>query len=431
MRKKAESARFLCGALGLALCAFTSRPGDGQSQAITQSTGVVVSGWGNVSVSATQTITISPIVGFGNCTVGGCPYYFTGEVGVPLTVAVFQGQTQITNGVVTWQVTSGSANPVSGSGLTFTFTPRRAGKLVVSATMNGQGVPPLTIGISGTSLGPEPGDFTGDGRASMAVYRPSTGAWHALGSGGTDTDTQWGASADVPVPADYDGDGLTNVAVFRPSTGVWYVRSSGSGYTETSWGEATDIPVPGDFDGDGKADLVMFRPTTGTWFVLNSSGGSTSMGWGVYGDTPVSGDFDGDGKADYAVVRESGGNMTWWVLKSSGGYTSYDAVPWGVHGDIPAPADYDGDGKTDIAIFRPSTGWWYIRRSSDGGVTARQWGVAGDIPQAADYDGDGKADIAVYRPNTGVWYVIKSSDGTVMSRSWGLPADVPVTTPRY
>jgi hypothetical protein len=267
----------------------------------------------------------------------------------------------------------------------------------------------------------------GTSPANFTVYRPGSGVWYALAASGSWAATQWGVSNDVPVPARFDGTGVMNVAVYRPSTGVWYVRN----YSTTAWGVSGDVPVPGDFDGDGKADPAVYRPSTGTWFVSKSTGGILARNWGVSGDEPLSGDFDGDGKADFAVVRNSGGVMTWFVLKSAGGYTSYDAVQWGVSGDIPAPADYDGDGKADIAVFRPSTGWWYIKRSSDSGVTARQWGGSGDVPQPADYDGDGKADIAVYRPSNGTWYVIRSSDGAVLGRTWGVTGDVPVTAPRY
>jgi len=41
--------------------------------------------------------------------------------------------------------------------------------------------------------------------------------------------TPWGAPGDRPVPADYDGDGRADVAVWRPSTGEWFVMSSRTG----------------------------------------------------------------------------------------------------------------------------------------------------------------------------------------------------------
>ena len=40
--------------------------------------------------------------------------------------------------------------------------------------------------------------------------------------------------------------------------------------------------------------------------------------------------------------------------------------------------DFDGDGVTDIGVYR--NGVWFIRRSSDGGMTNVAWGVAQDIP---------------------------------------------------
>ena len=66
--------------------------------------------------------------------------------------------------------------------------------------------------------------------------------------------SQWGLSHDVPVPGDYDGDGRADLAVFRPSTSTWYIASSGGGAPTTQqWGLAGDIPVPGYFDADSAA----------------------------------------------------------------------------------------------------------------------------------------------------------------------------------
>ena len=94
-------------------------------------------------------------------------------------------------------------------------------------------------------------------------------------------------------PGDYDGDGKMDITVYRPATGIWYILKSSTaftGYAAYQWGGSTDTPVSGDYDGDGKSDVAVFRPATGLWYVLKSSTNFTGYDayqWGASTDVPV------------------------------------------------------------------------------------------------------------------------------------------------
>ena len=276
-------------------------------------------------------------------------------------------------------------------------------------------------------------DFDADGRADAAVYRPSDRYWYITRSTAGFAAVQWGDPTDKLVPGDYDGDDKADIAVWREApadqAAFYILQSSTNAVRVELFGKTGDEPVAvGDWDGDGKADPAVYRDSafgSQSYFFyrgsLNNPGRTiTYVPWGTAGDRAMRGDFDGDGKIDAAVFRPS--NAVWYILQSASGTVRYDR--WGLATDTFVPADYDGDAKTDLAVFRGGT--WYVRQSSNGLAAYLDWGTASDLPAPADYDGDGKTDVAVYR--SGVWYLRQSSSASLRVINFGAAADKPIAS---
>jgi hypothetical protein len=281
------------------------------------------------------------------------------------------------------------------------------------------------------------GDFDGDGRTDLGVWRGLSGYWYILKSSSNTMQTAvWGAQYapyyDVPVPGDYDGDGKSDGAVWRTGTGTWYMlRSSTGNYQILQLGQNGDTPVPGDYDGDGITDPAVWRGATGVWTIRQSSNGQTrTVMYGSaaapYYDVPVPGDYDGDGRYDIAVWRQSTGY--WFISESYSGQSRSYLL--GQNGDTPVPGDYDGDGRTDAATWRGASGLWNIRQSSNAQTRTVAWGSQNnpyrDVPEPGDYDGDGKTDIAVWRVSDGKWYIIQSSNNAYRIQTLGQSGDTPL-----
>ncbi len=269
------------------------------------------------------------------------------------------------------------------------------------------------------------GDYDGDGKADLIIWRASTATFWVYTSamGSVVTKQLGGLNEMCRCQAITMEMGKTDFAVWRPATGAWLVVFSSNGISPNwQWGSATDVPVPGDYDGDGKTDLAIWRPSNGTWMIYQSSGGTMTTQWGAAGDVPLAGDFDGDGRTDLAVWRAS--TATFWIY-SPATNTDDEQAMGRLNGCASAgrlrwrPQDrYRG-------VWRPSNGTWMICNSSNGATATGQWGNSTDVPVPGDYDGDGKTDLAIWRPASGMWWIFKSTGGT-LSLQWGTVGDVPV-----
>jgi N-acetylneuraminic acid mutarotase len=292
------------------------------------------------------------------------------------------------------------------------------------------------------------------------LYDPATGTWSSTGSLNIDRTGHTATSlpnGKVLVAGGFNVIGnrfnlLNSVELYDSATGTWSVTGNlnipRSDHTATLLSNGKVLVAGGDVYGAWPAISLntaeLYDPATGIWSVTNNlntsrrghtatllpnrkvliAGGDNqgelaSAELYTFNTTSTRVDFTGDGISDIGIYR----NGTWFIRRSSdGGITS---LGWGgLTQDKPVPADYDGDGKVDLAVYRDGT--WFVLRSSDGGQTTAGWGgAAQDRPLPADYDGDGKADVAVYRD--GIWFVLRSSDGGQTTVGWGgLPQDIPV-----
>lgn len=202
-------------------------------------------------------------------------------------------------------------------------------------------------------------DFDGDGRADPTVtrYQTTNGStrlyWYSLLSQTNEVRVvQFGTGADRPLRGDFDGDGKADLAVYRtqfgtPSSTFIIEHSFNKRIEFYHFGDAqTDNVLPADFDGDGKTDFTILRQVNdqSVWYWVESSTGMVrAQQFGhavpfVSYDNAVLGDYDGDGKTDLAIWRklDSGPSQAYFYVARS--RDAMFVTPWGVGRTENAPA---------------------------------------------------------------------------------------------
>lgn len=316
-------------------------------------------------------------------------------------------------------------------------------------------------------------DFDGDGKTDFGVTRwgpapTSASTWfillntasqnhYQLDFGqrvGVDFRLSGVLTFDKVTPGDFDGDGKTDIAVWRrgpnaanPQATYYILQSSDNVLRIEQFGITNDSSnILGDYDGDGKTDLAIYRFGTNDgdqsyfWVKKSSNSEIFTVPWGIRrnqptnpGDRAFAGDFDGDGMSDFAVARVTDTESNAYILHANG---SISIKPIKFPYTFIVPGDYDGDGKTDVATIRSENNVmvWTIYRSSDDITEEINCGIYNlDFPAQGDYNGDGKTDLAIYR-KTGTGsaspssFWVRQADGAFAVIPWGNGLDNAVAT---
>jgi hypothetical protein len=303
------------------------------------------------------------------------------------------------------------------------------------------------------------GDFNGDGRADVLMTRPG---WNSApiyfgAAGGAFSWTNYAEASGYnlmndaaagKLVGDFNGDGKTDVALWRNgwgSTPVYFSNGDGSfrwtNYVTPTWiNDPAARRIVGDFNGDGRSDILLMREGWGSNPVYFSNGNGSfsvtnaALPYNLANDPlvqPLVGDFNGDGRADIAMWRP-GWNSTPIYLSNGDGtftFTNYaTSVTVNLMTTQKLVGDFDGDGKTDILMVMPgSRTATILYATGNGGWDTRSFSAAylggmGTDISVADFNADHRADFLVRRPGwTGtVTYFGSSTRGSMSAGVWNV-----------
>ena len=196
------------------------------------------------------------------------------------------------------------------------------------------------------------------------------GHWRLLTSSHQITEINFGLVGDLPVAGDWDGDGRDEIGIYRPSTHTWMFDFNMDGQADDTLllGEPKKgaVPIAGDWDGNGSDDPGFYNPD-GTWQLFNLSDPKYArlVSFGAPGEAPITGDWNGNGidtigtyQATTGVVKLANRlqaapqvSRSYTVQASSKNTTLY-------------AADWYGIGKDSIALIEGDT-WAFLPVDAD------------------------------------------------------------------
>jgi len=163
---------------------------------------------------------------------------------------------------------------------------RQSDGFVYLRNSNTQGNADITFFFGNPGDVPIVGDFNKNDCDTVSIYRPSQGRFFIVnelgqnggGLGAADFDFYFGNPYDQPFVGDFDGDGRDTIGLYRVSTGFAYFRNSlstGNADFAFYYGNPGDIILAADWDGDGDDTVAVYRPSSGRLYVnLNNGPGA-------------------------------------------------------------------------------------------------------------------------------------------------------------
>jgi dipeptidyl aminopeptidase/acylaminoacyl peptidase len=230
---------------------------------------------------------------------------------------------------------------------------------------------------------------------TIGVYRPTTGQWllrNANSAGSPDITVVFGGlPGDLPVTGDWNGDGRTDIGVFRDGVfqlAVWSRGDTLQVFDHFRFGQAGDRPVAGDWDGDGLEEVGVYRdgvnrePSTFLLRVRRIDGTFETFlhPFGTAGDRPLAGDWNGDG-VDTIGVFHAGV----FLLTDSFAEAEH-STSFGRAGDLPIAGAWRAGLRDGVGVFHPSTTDITLESQLAAGVDFKFiFGTGGDIPVAGHW----------------------------------------------